>query len=70
MDGEVYVGGPGEFEYVDKSEASDEDRVTVMDKLAIVGAVAMAQLIRLFIIFAAVGIIILIIFIGSHVIPK
>ena len=54
-----------EFRYVSEWEAGDEDRVTWLDKLAIVGAVAVAQLVRLGIILAAVGIIVLVFFIGS-----
>jgi hypothetical protein len=54
-----------EFRYVSEWEAGDEDRVTFLDKLAIVGAVAVAQLVRLGIIFAAIGIIVLFFFLGS-----
>jgi hypothetical protein len=54
-----------EIHYVSSGEADEEDRVTSLDKLAIVAAIGVAQLIRLAIIFGAVGIVILIFFIGS-----
>lgn len=56
-----------DVEYVSQNEAYEEDRVTFLDKLAIFGAIAVAQLIRLGIIAAAVGIIVLVIFIGSKI---
>lgn len=67
LDDDQTAGQDPDFYYVSRSEATDDDKVTWLDKLAIVGAVAFAQLIRLFIIFAAVGIIVLVIFIAQHV---
>jgi len=61
------IGQTPDMYYVSAKEATDDDKVTWMDKLAIVGAVAFAQLIRLGIIFAAIGIIILVIFIAQHI---
>lgn len=54
-----------EVRYIDKSEATDEDKLTMGDKMAIMGGLAAAQLIRLLIIAAAVGLVALVIFVGS-----
>lgn len=53
--------------YVSPADAADEDRMTVLDKAAVVAALGVAQLIRLFIIFGAVGLIVLVIFVAQHV---
>ena len=60
-------GQDPDFYYVTHRDATEEDRVTVLDKMAMVAAYGLAQLIRLFIIFAAIGLIILVIFILQHV---
>lgn len=54
-----------DLRYLGEWEATDEDKLTFADRLAIVAGLAAAQLIRLLIIAAAVGLVILVIFIGS-----
>lgn len=56
-----------EVRYVMASEAAAEDKMTMADKMAIMAGIGCAQLIRLFIIFGAVGILILVIFLVTHV---
>jgi hypothetical protein len=56
-----------EYRYVTMSEAHEDDRMTALDKLSVVAAIGCAQLVRLLIVFGAIGIIILVIWIGSHV---
>jgi hypothetical protein len=55
-----------DFYYVAPGEAKEDDKVTWQDKVAIMAALGLAQLIRLFIIFAAFGLIALFFVIASH----
>ncbi len=56
-----------DVKYVMASEAAPEDRMTAIDKMAVVAAIGCAQFIRLLIIAAAIGLIILVFFVVSHV---
>ncbi len=59
-------GSTPQIEYVTRAEARPEDKVTFADHMALLAAVGCAQAIRLLIVFAAVGIIVLVIFLVSH----
>jgi hypothetical protein len=55
-----------EVRYMMKSEASADDRMTFGDKMAIAAGIGCAQLIRFFIIFGAIGLLILVVFLVTH----
>jgi hypothetical protein len=59
--------GAGALQYVPAGEATEDDRLSFGDRLAIIGAIILAQLIRLAIIAAAVALIVLVIFLASKV---
>jgi hypothetical protein len=48
------------------SEASSEDKMTIGDKMAIAAGIGCAQLLRFVIIFGAIGLLILVIFLVTH----
>jgi hypothetical protein len=56
-----------EVRYVMASEASGEDRMTLGDKMAILAGIGCAQLIRFVIIFGAIGILILAVYVVTHI---
>jgi hypothetical protein len=57
---------PSEVRYMMASEASADDRMTIGDKMAIAAGIGCAQLIRFFIIFGAVGLLLLVVFLMTH----
>ncbi|GEM_PF-6500215 len=52
--------------YVTSEEAAPEDRLTYLDRMALMAGIGCAQFLRLMIIFAAFGILFLVIFLVSH----
>lgn len=55
-----------DIRYVTSSEANPDDRMTFLDKMALMAGIGCAQFLRLLIIAAAVGIIFLVIFLVTH----
>lgn len=55
-----------EVRYMMASEASSDDKMTIGDKMAIAAGIGCAQLLRFLIIFGAIGLLILVIFLVTH----
>jgi hypothetical protein len=55
-----------ELRYVTASEATPEDRVTALDKMAMLAGIGCAQFLRLLILVAAVALVFVLLYLLSH----